>query len=355
MAANRIFNHKVIIVVCLAVFMCGCAQQAQQPPEASKPAGPPVVSKPVLSVAERAEPASVAIALKPTAGEQTRYRIATHASKSINWEGPVPEKKAFEENFNDEQVEMVITQRIQSVDSEGRAAVQVTIDQMKYRAIIKSKPAVDFDSTRQSDANSPLAVLMRQRYTIEVEPNNYVSSVSGLGAVVAGVSGQTAADRTGQGVLSQKAAAERHMTLLLPRTGEEQLKLGDKWSRVKTFEFGLMGLKSYEKIYTLKEIRDEAGHQIAAIDMSAIPTSEVEEKYRNQQGADFPKKFDTDETYKGSGEVDLTAGCINSYREKLQTNWTAAFPPNHGATEDVNEPVVLRMTAAREYNLERIK
>jgi hypothetical protein len=117
-----------------------------------------------------------------------------------------------------------------------------------------------------------------------------------------------------------------------------------------------MGLKSYEKIYTLKEIRDAAGHQIAVIDMNAIPTSEVEEKYLSQQaGADFPKMFDTNDTYTGSGEIDLTAGRIDSYREDLQASWITAIPSSPGETGDVNEPVVLRMTAVRVYNLERIK
>jgi hypothetical protein len=251
---------------------------------------------------------------------------------------------------------MTITQDIQSVDANGKAVVQVTIHQLKCLVVVKNKTGVDFDSTRQSDANSPLARLIGQSYTMEVEPNNYISSVSGLAMVASWMSGRTAADRTGRNIMSAEAITERQTAMLLPQPGGEQLKPGDNWNRVKTFPFGLMGLKSYEKIYTLKEVRDTAGHQIAVIDMNAIPTSEIEEKYRSQQmKADFPKMFDSSETYTGGGEIDLTAGRIDSFHENLHAGWIAALPSNPGATVDANEPVVLRMTATRSYNLERVK
>jgi hypothetical protein len=51
----------------------------------------------------------------------------------------------------------------------------------------------------------------------------------------------------------------------------------------------------------------------------------------------------------------LTAGGINSFSENLQASWIAALPPNPGESVDANEPVVLSMTATREYNLERFK
>jgi hypothetical protein len=181
-----------------------------------------------------------------------------------------------------------------------------------------------------------------------------MSSVLDLSQGQSLVSGRTSADRTGQNILSSEAITERHAALLLPQAGEEYLRPGGKWNRVKTFSFGMMGVKSYEKIYTLKDVRDTAGHQVAVIDMNAIPTSETEQGYKGSQaGTDFPKMFDTSEFYTGSGEVDLTSGCIDRYQEKLQASWVTAFPGD--AKSDPNEPVVLRMTATRNYSLEKIK
>jgi hypothetical protein len=170
------------------------------------------------------------------------------------------------------------------------------------------------------------------------------------------MSGMTTADRAGQNILSPESIKERHSVLILPPKGHEQLKPGDKWSKIKTFSFGLMGLKSYEKIFTLKEIRNAGGHQIAVVTMNAIPSSEVEGKFHDQQaGANFPKMFDTNDIYAGIGEVDLTAGCVENYSENLHASWIAAMPPNPGQSADANEPVVLRMTATRDYKIEKIK
>jgi hypothetical protein len=131
------------------------------------------------------------------------------------------------------------------------------------------------------------------------------------------------------------------------------LKPGEKWSRIKTFAFGKMGLKSYEKVCTLKEIRDADGRKIAVIDMNAIPASEVEPKYRSQQAeVDVPKTFDTNDSYTGGGEFDLKAGRIENYHEDLEASWVVALPTKPG---DTGEPVVLKMSAVRVYSIERVK
>jgi hypothetical protein len=334
---NRVFRHIAIVGVCCMALLNGCAQQAQPQRSGTEPGG-------------------AKIALKPVAGERTTYKISAQALRNIKWEGPVPQKASFEASSNDEKIEMTVTEDVKSVDAKGRAVVQVTINRLKCLVVVKNQTTVDFDSTRQSDINSPLARFVGQSYTMEVEPNNYPSSLSGLEWVISWTAGWTAADRTGRTLMSAEAVAERQAVLLLPRPGAARLKPGDKWSRVKTFPFGLMGLKSYEKIYTLKEVRDTAGHQIAVIDMNAIPTSEIEGKYRSQQAkVDFPRMFDTNETYTGGGEIDLTGGKIDNFHENLRASWVAAMPANTGSEADANEPVVLRMTAVRNYNLERVK
>ncbi len=96
------------------------------------------------------------IALKPTVGELATYKIITQARRTTKWQGPVPDKAVFDENFNEERVEMVVTRRIQSVDANGVAVAQVTIDELKCLFTSKNQTSVDFDSSRNSDANNPL-------------------------------------------------------------------------------------------------------------------------------------------------------------------------------------------------------
>jgi hypothetical protein len=146
---------------------------------------------------------------------------------------------------------------------------------------------------------------------------------------------------------------ERHGAFALPQPGKEMVKVGDKWSKIKTFMFGKMGLKSYEKIYVLKEVKDVGSRRFAIIDMNAIPTSEVESRFASQKGdVEPPKMFDSNDSYTGGGEFDLKAGRVENYHENFRANWVVALPSKQG---EASEPVVLNMTSAYVYNIERVK
>ncbi len=321
MIISRVCSRLALVSVCFFVFASGCAQK---------------------------------IALKPAPGQQNSYKITTYARRNIKWEGPVPKKEAFEQSFTEEKVGLGLTQYVQSVDKAGKAVARITINSLKYSNVVKNQTNIDFDSSRKSDMDSPLAKLVGQRYMIAFEPNDNITSVFDVSNAQSLVKGKTGADRAAQEILSPEAIKERQSALLLPPPGKESIKPGGTWSETKTFSFGMMGVKSYEKIYTLKEIQDMEGHKIAVIDMDAIPTSEIEQGFKNPQAkTDFPRMFDTNDIYTGSGTVDLTAGCINSYKENLRASWITAFPSD--AKSDPNEPVVLRMTATRDYSLEKIK
>ena len=130
------------------------------------------------------------------------------------------------------------------------------------------------------------------------------------------------------------------------------MSTGDDWSKIKTFSFGLMGSKSYEKIYTLKELKDQDNHQIAIVEMNAIPTSETAEQLQKQQAADFSEQFDSTGTYTGQLKLDLTTGKVEKYNEELRSEWVVALPS--AQQRDDEEPAVLMMSDTRLYSLEKI-
>ena len=188
---------------------------------------------------------------------------------------------------------------------------------------------------------------------IEFNPSNTISAVDNLPPAMMTMKDGTPSGQAGLSILYPEAIMERHGAMQLPELGQEINKPGEKWSRIKTFSFGKMGIKSYEKIYTLKEIRNAGGRKIAVIDMNAIPASEVEPKYRGQQAeVDVPKTFDTKDSYTGGGEFDLKAGRIENYHEDFEASWVVALPSKPG---DTGEPVVLKMSAVRVYSIERVK
>ena len=341
MTKNSIFRCVVVAGIFCGMFVWGCEQKAQSGPAEAKPLAPAQAK------------AQAKIALRPTVGDLTTYKIITQGRRATKWQGPVPDKAVFDENFNEEWVEMVLTQRIQSVDSNGAAVAKVTIDGVKCRYSNKSMVSVDFDSSRQSDANNPIMKLIGQTYLIGVGPRNNVFAVDDLPPAMMKMKDGTPSGQAGINILLPEAIMERHGVMQLPQPGQEMLKPGDKWSRIKTFAFGKMGLKSYEKICTLKEVRDADGRRIAVIDMNAIPASEVEPKYRGQQAEiDVPKTFDTNDSYTGGGEFDLKAGRIENYHENFEASWIVALPAKPGET---GEPVVLKMSASRVYSIERVK
>ena len=358
---SKVFRLVIVLTVILGVLGAGCEQKQQAGPAIQQGKTAPTPAKGTQEQVRKAKdakpkPASVKIALMPAIGQDTSYKIANQMKRIIKWEGAVPSKDMAEESFSDDKMEMVFTRHIENKDENDNATARVTIDSLKYISVVKNQTVVDFDSSAPADANNPLAALIGQSYTITIEPNNYVSLITNLPRANVLMKGITMADSIGKNILSTDAIRGVHSALLLPAAGSEDLLPGDKWSQIKTFGFGMMGIKSYEKIYTLKDMQDINGRKVAVITMNAIPSSEVEPKYSDQQGRGVsPSMFDTDETFTGQGELELTDGCIKNYSENLKTSWIAAIPPSVTKTSDANEPTVLKMTAVYSYTLEKVK
>ena len=80
-------------------------------------------------------------------------------------------------------------------------------------------------------------------------------------------------------ILYPEEIKERHAVPGLPEPDKNKVRVKEDWSSIKTVGFGMMGAKSYEKIYVLKEIKDENGRRDAIVEMNAIPTAEAAEVY----------------------------------------------------------------------------
>jgi len=364
MVSNKVLCGLVFIAVSIMLVTAGCAEKSVE--TISKPQQQP--AKPVASaaaeankVAPAAEPnkpqpakvGAVRVALMPRQDDLTTYKVTTESRRTIGWEGSVPDKQTFKENRNESRIELVYTQRIMAADPQGRAAAQITIKSLKCTSVLKNETRVDFDSSRPADANNPLAKIIGQGYAIEFTPDNRVPTVFNLAEGRTAVGGVSDASQMGLKILSPEVIQERHGALSLPAAGEDLLAQGDNWKKIKTFSFGLMGVKSFEKIYTLSEVKSTADRQVVSIEMNAIPTVQIEEHFIPEEKAgEFPKMFDSTDSYKGQAVVDLTTGWIDKCREEMRVSWVAALPaeendPNKG-------PVVLQMSESRIYDLERV-
>ncbi len=388
--ASKTLSLTVILVFCLPLLLAGCGELAKEPtetvaePQEEPPARQPIrveeaieaEVEPVQPVETEVAPAqiptvemeaeemvvteteieeqapAVELAMKFIPDDTATYKVITEVERSVKMEGPSEQRPAaFKGGRTGSRVEMTFSQRIKKVDDKGNAIAEIKIQQLKYLATVTDKTILNFDSSRQGDSNNPLSKLIGLSYTIELTPQGDVSKIIDVNEVLSVVKGTSQDHMTGARLFAQSAIKQRHQIPVLVTAHEKQMRPGDSWSSVKTFSFGMMGSKSYERIYTLEEIKDMNGQQIAVVDMKAVPTSETAEQLHQEQATGFlTQMFDNNETYTGRLTLDLSEGKVEKCTEKLRTEWIAVDP----APEIDKEPSALRMTATRLYDIEKI-
>ncbi|UCG56364.1 MAG: hypothetical protein JSU70_16060 [Phycisphaerales bacterium] len=324
--------------------------------EATKPVVEPeqkAVAKPAEKVKAEPQGPAVQLALKFKQGDSTKYRVMTEAQKSVQWEGPLPKKPAaFKGGHTGNRVEMTFTQQIQSVKDDGSAVAKITIDGLKYVGRVRDNIVLEFDSSKPKDPNYPLAKLIGQSYTIELSPRGQVAKIVDVNDARTAVRGGSSGHKTASTLLSADVIRQRHNISALMLAKKSEFRTGESWSGVRSFSFGMMGSKTFERVYTLKDVKEEGDRRVAIVEMSAVPSSKMAEEIHKEQGSGFfSKMFDSTETYNGQLELDIASGTVEKYIEQLQTEWVAAEPAPEG---DAQGPAALRMAAIRLYQIEKI-
>ena len=298
---------------------------------------------------------TIQLALKFTPGDLTTYKITKENERGVIWGGPLTSKpKGFTGGHSGNRIELTFTRQIQSVDDEGNAVAAITIKGLKYSVKTQDNIVLDFDSSREKDRNEPLGKLIGQSYTIEITPWGQVTKVIDVSGARAAVEDSDSANTRAARLLSAEVIKDQHSIPALSAAEKNQLHPDENWSDIKTFSFGPMGSKTYERIYELKEIKDTDGRRIAIIEMSVIPSSEkAKELHKEQVTGIFSQMFDNPvETYTGRLKLDLTAGEVEQYFEEFRSEWVAV--DLMAPSEEDKEPDTLRMSATRLYRIERI-
>ncbi len=319
--SDKISRRIVNAVVCLLALAAGCGQTAT-------------------------------LALRFNPQDLTTYKITTEAEDSIKYEGSLLKNAALEDKCNHNRLEMTFSQQVQSTDDKDNALVNITIEGLKCLIIYQNNSVLDFDSSRENDSNNPLKRLVGQNYTIQIAPTGKVVKV--IDTNEARIRLRPSSLPSSQRALmlfSDDAIKKRHTVQALPANDRNKLHIGSNWSNINTFSFRQMGSKSYQRIYTLKKIKNINNRQLAIIEMNAIPTSgTVQELQEEQPMGLFSNMFDNIETYTGQLRFDLTAGRIEKYLEELQTEWIIADPK----PKDDEEVGLIRMRAVRSHSLEKV-
>jgi hypothetical protein len=322
-------------------------------PEPEKPVETkPEPEKPVETKPEPEMP-PVKLALKFEPNDISTYKVTMEAQKSVMWEGPEPSKpSAFKGGQTSNRSEITFTQQIKTVDEEGNAVAQITIKNMKYLAKVRDEVVIDFDSTREKDKADPMHGLIGQSYSITLTPAGQVVAVTGTGNALAAIKGAAATAKTARSLIGGAVVKQRHSIPALPQPEKSTVKKGDGWSALKDFDFGMLGGKTYERIYKLDTIEDSDKGKLVVARMDAVPSVEKTDDGQAQSTGLLSKLFDNTEEYTGKLTMNLETGKVAKYREQLKSVWLAVDPES--AKKPDEEPAALRMKAMRLYEIEMI-
>lgn len=322
----------------------GIVQQTKPQPQPQ--AQPQQVTAVSATAAESGVSANLTLKFK--AGDKAKYSVTTDSENTVRFEGTVPDDPAMKAAATGTSTEIVFTQEIQSVDDKGNAIAKITIDGLKYTSKMKDSVIMDFDSASNKDPNNPLGKLIGKSYSVKITPMGQVSQimdVENLLTIVEGTSGENSAAKD---MISPDFIKDRHGITAIPQLGKEKYQVGSTWSRTKTYPFGELGTKSYERVYKFTGIEESGGRQVAIVDMNAIPALN-----KNQPSAGrMAKMFDSTEHYKGRLELNLTTGQVESYNEIFTAEWVAVDPDT--APDAPKGPLAVKMGAVRSLSVKKI-
>lgn len=339
----------VLVLACSLLLSAGCSQQRKGPL-----AVPQGSVAPEPDAAATAAGQAVTLTLTFTPGRTTTYRVTTEAAKSVEWHGDTSNKPAaFQGGSTGHHTEITFEQQVRHVDDQGNATLRITIKALKYLSRARDAVTLDFDSTRPADQDHPMARLIGLGYSLQMSPRGDVLAVTDVGPARQALPGSSPEQQTALRLLDEPIIRARHEIPALAALPDGEVSPGQRWSDIKSLDFGMLGTREFERIYTLREIETADADRLALIEMNAIPSSALaQSEHAQQQSNVFAQMFDSTESYDGRLELSLGTGEIVTYVEQLRMQWVAADP---GAAEATAGPAVLRMGADQLYKLERVE
>ncbi len=318
--------------------------------DARPPAAGVQVQQPQIAPSKPAESkAPVDMTLRFSPGAAAAYRVVVEQGKSVAWQGAASTRPAgFEDGRTDNRAEMTFRQDVVSVDPVGDAVVRITIQALKYVNRVHNKVGLDFDSTRPADQENPLAKLIGQSYQIKLSRRGDVLGIVEATQARAAVPASSPAFAMVQKLLSEDAIKERHTIPALASLNGGQVRPGQNWADTKSFSFSWMGSKSFERVYTLREISQGDAGSMAMVEMKAIPAA--------GQGAQAMGAFagiaDNTSNYDGRFVFELDKGRVREYSEQMGTEWVV---PDPEAIQGKTDPAAVKMAASWLRRVELVK
>lgn len=318
------------------LLLSGCSAVA--PPE----------DEPVSLAPPKDGPVSLRLRFEP--GQMSTLRLSHETARSVEWMGVSPsDGKEFRGGTTGRSLVIVYDEKVQSVDPNAGAALEITIKSLKLRTVMQDKTQVDYDSTRDAAQDTALAGLIGQGYTIHQTPSGQITRVIEAKAARAALNQASPHYQTALKLLADRAIQKRHTVKALPERSPTPVASGLSWSESQTFSFSMMGKRTFAKNYTYQGVERQGDAHVARVDMEAVPS--VTAPRQNDGGTAFLKMFDNTHTYTGHLDLDVTRGRVRTWTENMEVKW-AYLDPSSVDREDQAEPRSVHMTALEKIHLE---
>jgi hypothetical protein len=278
------------------------------------------------------------------------YRSIIDAQKSVGWIGPESAKPAgYADGYSGNRLDMTFEQRVEQVQDNGNAILAITIKGLKSRNMVQGRPAFEFDSDKPEDQDNPLAALIGKSYRLEMSPKGQVVALLDMEPVRKAVKPGSPAYGVATKLTSDEILRDQHEIPPLAALKESPVRPGQSWSDLKSFSFGTMGDKSFERVYTLRM----GDGQTAVVEMKGILSAAMAEESHKRQNAVLPPGlFDNTQKYEGRLVLDV-GGRVREYGEEMLAEWVIADP---AAMQDTDaQPRALKMGAKRLHRLELVE
>lgn len=289
---------------------------------------------------------------------ETTYKVISASGKDYSFVQPSVNKT--KERHTVGSIEMVFNQKVESVDKKGVAAAVITIKELKYTADGQKDAVLTFDSTSEKAKSDPMFALIGQSYKISIDPNGTVAVIDAKAVRSAIASGF--AKKFADKMFSDEEIKNRHQVLALmnaDKAGKKCNKMasrkGDKWVTVAASPQGMLKPKTFEKTYTITEIKKQNKERIATVTMTAAPSSKrVGTAGKDDAGMGmFANMFDEKDSYTGKMVINLTTGQIISYTENLKAEWFAAESADEQKSDKGPDQLTMGFTSL--YSIEKVK
>jgi len=281
---------------------------------------------------------SESMSLKFASQETAVYQSTTDMIKDYRFEQPTLNKLTEQQTKNSTVLEY--SQDVQSVDESGNATLKITLNQLKVEVINKSDAQFSFDSRNEADQKSPLMGLIGKSYTIRMTP---MGKVEVLDTKEATASVTAAYEKNiAKEILDPKKIISRHEILGMPTDPAMKLSAKSTWKEVVPSPPGLLAPKSYEKVYTVTDVKDD----IATVQMVGSESTEPAGNSLSSAGGMgmFAKMFDNKDDYTGSMQMNMAAGEILNFEETLISTYLAQEMPENGNPDKGPDTLMMRFT-----------